>query len=96
VVFDPVRGEFTIPVEEKGTFSLSAPESVERIWTLCALERTGYVPANGMAADIAVTIGKEQDKPFWLVRHNGTERRCGNIRELVDSIALHGKKGDSS
>ncbi|NLD57520.1 MAG: ABC transporter ATP-binding protein [Methanomicrobiales archaeon] len=95
VVFDPVRGEFTLPADQQGTFSLDALESVERIWTLCALERIGYVPSNGVAADITITIGSDQGKPFWLVRHNGAEQRCGNIRELVDSLALR-KKGDSS
>lgn len=95
VVFDPVRGEFTLPVDQQGTFSLDALESVEKIWTLCALERIGYVPGNGGAADITVTIGSDQGKPFWLVRHDGAEQRCGNIRELVDCLALW-KKGDSS
>jgi len=97
VNFDPVRGEFTIPVVKKGTFSLVAPESVERIWTRYALERIGYVPANGVTADITVVLRKDEEKPVWLFCHDGEEQRCESIRKLVDSISVSCQgKGDKN
>jgi iron complex transport system ATP-binding protein len=94
VHFDPVRGEFSIPVDTQGTFSLSAPESVERIWTRYALERIGFIQAEGTIADIAVTIRKEGDKTRWHYSHVGGQQDCNSIRELIGCIASHHSEGD--
>ena len=87
VSFDPVRGEFTIPVEKKGTFRLIAPESVERIWTLYALERIGFVQTAEDRADIAVTVRKDGENPVWLLSSHGREKMCENIHGLVKCIS---------
>jgi iron complex transport system ATP-binding protein len=86
VRFDPTRGEFTIPVVKRGTFSLAAQESVERIWTLFALERIGFVPATEKPADVTVTLHNE-GKPIWHVSHLGGDRHCGSICEMVEGIS---------
>ncbi|GAB6285688.1 MAG: ABC transporter ATP-binding protein [Methanoregula sp.] len=96
VSFDAVRGEFTIPVEKRGTFTLIAPESVERIWTSYALERIGYVPADGTVSDIIVTIHKDGQKPVWNLSHPGGEQTCESIRSLVESISITCFLGDDS
>lgn len=94
VRFDAARGEFTIPVEKKGTFSLVAPESIERIWTLYALERIGYLPAEGSVADISVTVQKDGDTLRWQFSHRDYRRECGSIRELVECISTRHNGGD--
>jgi iron complex transport system ATP-binding protein len=94
VRFDPVRGEFSIPVVKRGTFALTAPESAERIWTMYALERIGFVPANGDPADIRVTVRMESGGARWhCILPNG-EHECATIRDLIDRIAS-GSGGDS-
>ncbi|MDD1691015.1 MAG: ABC transporter ATP-binding protein [Methanoregula sp.] len=94
VNFDPIRGEFTIPVEKKGTFALSAPESVERIWTLYALERIGFLPTDGAAADISVTVRKDGKGPRWHCTHPNGDHECGSIHELIECISARHKGGD--
>ncbi|MFA5294806.1 MAG: ABC transporter ATP-binding protein [Methanoregulaceae archaeon] len=87
VHFDASRGEFTIPVDKRGTFSLSAQDSIERIWTSYALERIGFVPADGAVPDITVTIQKDGSKPAWTLSHAGEEQTCESIRNLVEIIS---------
>lgn len=95
VHFDAVRGEFTIPVEKRGTFMLAAPESVEKIWTTYALERIGFVPTEGSGADITVIVQKTGEKTRWLFCHSGTVQECESICMLVESISsLHRGGGD--
>jgi len=89
VSFDPIRGEFTIPVEKKGTFSIVAPESIERIWTLYALERIGFTPAEGSMADIDVMVRKDGEKPVWQLCNSDGKWECENICELVECISAH-------
>ena len=93
VCFDPVRGEFTIPVEQKGTFSLIAPESIERIWTQYALERIGFTPMGGPVADIEVIVRKDGEKPTWQICDSDGKRECENIRELVECISARHEGG---
>ncbi|MBN2734068.1 MAG: ABC transporter ATP-binding protein [Methanomicrobiaceae archaeon] len=94
VSFDSIRGEFTIPVQKKGTFTFTGTESVERIWTLCALERIGFTPADGDESDITLTLEKNGDKPAWLLTHAGGENRCESICKLVESISYLYPAGD--
>jgi len=91
VHFDTTRGEFTIPVEKRGTFSISAPESVERIWTMYALERIGFCPSG--SPDISVTVEISGKKPLWRVRLNDEEKECWSIREMVEHISTGYRKG---
>jgi iron complex transport system ATP-binding protein len=93
VCFDPVRGEFTIPVEHKGTFSLIAPESIERIWTRYALERIGFMPVGGPVADIEVIVRKDGEKPIWQICDSDGKRECKNIREMVECISARHEGG---
>ncbi len=95
VHFDPVRGEFSIPVEKRGTFALSAPGSVERVWTLYALERIGFLPSAGEEADIHIAIRMEHDSVRWHYDHPEGEIECRSIRELIDCIARHHTGGDA-
>ncbi len=94
VHFDAVRGEFSIPVERRGTFTLSAPESVVRIWTRCALERIGFVQAEGTTADISVTVRNEGDKTWWHYSQLGGQQDCNSIRELIGCITFPHNNGD--
>ncbi|MDD5144192.1 ABC transporter ATP-binding protein [Methanoregula sp.] len=88
VCFDTRRGEFSIPVDHRGTFTLTAPEeSVERIWTLYALERIGYAPAGEAEAGIHVMVTKDSLRTRWHVRHSCGERECGSIRELIEWLS---------
>jgi iron complex transport system ATP-binding protein len=89
VHFDPVRGEFTIPIEKKGTFSLTAQKSVERIWTWYALERIGYLPANGENEDIAVTIRNDDGTAVWELRTGTATMECRSIAALIECILAH-------
>jgi iron complex transport system ATP-binding protein len=93
VSFDPIRGEFTIPVEKKGTFSIVAPESIERIWTLYALERIGFIPAEGAMADIEVIVRIDGETPIWQLCNSDGKCECENIRELVERISAHHERG---
>ena len=93
VSFDPVRGEFTIPVEQRGTFSLVAPESIERIWTLYALERIGFMPVGRSVADIEVIVQKDGEKPVWQLCNSEGKRECENIQELVECISACNEGG---
>ncbi|MDO9035627.1 MAG: ABC transporter ATP-binding protein [Methanoregula sp.] len=95
VHFDAIRGEFSIPVERRGTFLLSASESVERIWTLYALERIGFVPAGNAAPDISVSVRMDENGPRWYYSHPAGEHNCGSIRELVECISVHHNGGDN-
>ena len=95
VHFDQVRGEFSIPVEKRGTFALSAPDTVERIWTLYALERIGYVPSQGESADIRVTVTRTPDAGArWHCVHTGGELECGSIHDLIGHISGRNKGDD--
>lgn len=95
VHFDAARGEFSIPVEKKGTFALSAPESVERLWTLYALERIGFVPAAaGEAPDISVTVHLNGNTTRWQYTNPAGTGECGSIRELVGCISSAQGGGD--
>lgn len=87
VHFDTIRGEFTIPVDKKGTFKLHASESVHRIWTLYALERIGFTQTREEDADIVVNIRNGEEAVCWGIRHPAGESECGTIRELVDCIS---------
>ncbi len=87
VHFDPTRGEFTIPIDKKGTFSLQASESVERIWTLYALERIGLVPEDEEQADISITLNYDAQQPVWSLSHSTGNQQCGSICELVEGIS---------
>ncbi|KUG19342.1 MAG: ABC transporter ATP-binding protein [Methanomicrobiaceae archaeon] len=91
--FDPVRGEFTIPIEKKGTFALRARKSVERIWTWYALERIGYLPADGERGDITVTIRKVDGKPVWEIRTDTVARECSSLAELIETISANDREG---
>jgi iron complex transport system ATP-binding protein len=95
--FDTVRGEFTIPVDKRGTFLLSAPDSVERIWTLYALERIGFMPAAGDTdADVSVTVQKKGGAVRWHYTHPGGNGECGSIRELIECIYARPMGGDDN
>lgn len=96
VHFDAVRGEFSIPVEKRGTFALSAPESVERIWTMYALERIGFIPSDGAVADISVTVRKDGKGPRWHCAHPDGDQECGSICELIECISARNKGGDGN
>lgn len=93
VHFDAVRGEFTIPVKRRGTFALLAPEGVERIWTQNALERIGFVPAEGNTADISVTIQKDGKTCCWRYRSPEREQECSSVHELLECIFAYPKRG---
>ena len=95
VCFDPVRGEFTIPVENKGTFSLIAPESIESIWTRYALERIGFLPVGGPVADIEVVVRKDGEKPIWQICDSDGKQECKNIREMVECISARYEGGNN-
>ncbi|WP_214084101.1 ABC transporter ATP-binding protein [Methanoculleus sp.] len=95
VSFDPVRGEFAIPIEKKGTFVLEAQKSVEQIWTWYALERIGYLPAEGGMGDITVTIRNDGGKTMWEIRTGAVAEECASIAELIESIsAFDRSRGD--
>lgn len=96
VHFDAARGEFSIPVERRGTFLLSAPESVERIWTLYALERIGFVAADGPVGDISITFRKDEKGSRWQCTHPGGDHECGSIRDLVECILAYPSGGDDN
>jgi len=96
VHFDPVRGEFSIPVNQRGTFHLCAPESVERIWTMYALERIGFVHTPPDSADIRITVQKNKERTRWHCAHRGGELECGSIRELVGHVAAGYDGGDDN
>lgn len=96
VYFDPARGEFSIPVDKRGTFALTAPESVERIWTVYALERIGFVPSQSDTADIRVAVQKNTGGVRWNCSHAGGEHECGSIRELVGHVAARYNGGDGN
>ncbi|MBN1431369.1 MAG: ABC transporter ATP-binding protein [Methanomicrobiaceae archaeon] len=93
VYFDTIRGEFTIPVEKRGTFSLSAPESIEKIWTLYALERIGYTPATGPEGDIRITIGNNGGAPEWDILIEGSAKKCSSISEIIECLSTSGRGG---
>ena len=99
VSFDAVRGEFTIPVEKKGTFSLSAPESIEKIWTLYALERIGYTPVTAAGeteteGDIRIAISNEEGKTVWDIRTRDSGKVCSSISEMIECIPAPASGGD--
>ena len=94
VSFDPVRGEFAIPIEKKGTFVLEAQKSVEQIWTWYALERIGYLPAEGGMGDITVTIRSDGGKTMWEIRTGAVAEECASITELIESISAFDRGGD--
>lgn len=94
VHFDPERGEFSIPVEKRGTFTLSATESVERIWTLYALERIGFVQSSEGKADIHVVLRKDGGTIRWQYGHPGGEQECESIRELIECIRTDHRGGE--
>ncbi|WP_214021242.1 ABC transporter ATP-binding protein [Methanoculleus sp.] len=94
VSFDPVRGEFAIPIEKKGTFVLEAQKSVEQIWTWYALERIGYLPAEGGMGDITVTIRNDGGKTMWEIRTGAVAEECASIAELIESISAFDRRGD--
>lgn len=87
VAFDVFRGEFSIPVEKRGYFSLSAPESVERIWTAYALERIGLVSACNGEPGISVKVHRAGESPVWTISCNGEEKTCESIGDLVDAVS---------
>ncbi|PWR75716.1 ABC transporter ATP-binding protein [Methanospirillum stamsii] len=87
VHFDTTRGEFTIPVEKRGTFHLDAPESIQKIWTAYAMERIGYVPANGSSPDIVIQVTTGDSTPVWQISHQGGKKECQSIREMVECIS---------
>lgn len=95
VRFDAIRGEFSIPVEKQGTFSLAGPDSVERIWTLYAMERIGFIPAEGARADVIVTLRMDGDIPRWQYSCTRGEGVCGNLRELIGCISGSSGGGDA-
>jgi len=95
VHFDPHRGEFSIPVEKKGTFQIEGSESVQRIWTLYALERIGYVPANGSVPDIIIRVQHSQEDTIWQISHTSGNETCQSIQHLVEKIhEIRGQGGD--
>jgi len=95
VNFDPVRGEFTIPIEKKGTFALTAQKSVEKIWTWYALERIGYLPAEGEREDITVTIRKDNGNAVWELCTGTVARECTSLAELIECISACDEGDDS-
>jgi iron complex transport system ATP-binding protein len=86
VEFDPIRGEFTIPSEKKGTFVLEAPESVEKIWTYYALERIGYLPSKTGIFDISVAIRQIGGKPVWELHRGSNPMECTSLASLITAI----------
>lgn len=95
VRFDPMRGEFTLPIEKKGTFLLRAKKSVEQVWTRYALERIGYLPAEDRREDIIVTIQNDGRDVVWELQTSSVARKCGSIAELIESISAFDQGGDS-
>lgn len=94
VSFDPMRGEFTIPIEKKGTFVLEAEKSVKQIWTQYALERIGYLPAEGPVGDVIVTIRDDDGKTVWVIQTDAATEECANIAELIESISAFDRESD--
>ncbi len=62
--FDVSRGIFTIQSEQKGTFKLIGGNSIERTWTIHALERAGYCEGNEKA--LSIEINERYNKTCWI------------------------------
>jgi iron complex transport system ATP-binding protein len=93
VHFDPHRGEFSIPVEKRGTFQIEGSESVQRIWTLYALERIGYIPAEGSIPDFIVRVQNFPEGTTWQISHSDCIENCCSIQHLVEKIHGFRKPG---
>ncbi len=93
VHFDPHRGEFSIPVEKRGTFQIEGSESVQRIWTLYALERIGYIPVEGSIPDFIVHVHNFQEGTTWQISHSDGIETCCSIQHLVEKIHGLRKRG---
>jgi iron complex transport system ATP-binding protein len=87
VYFDPYRGEFSIPVAKRGTFHIIGSDPMYRLWTVYALERIGYVQANGADPDFVIRIHKSQNEAIWQILHQNDHATCCNIQQLVEKIS---------
>jgi iron complex transport system ATP-binding protein len=86
VVFDRAAGVFRIPPEGKVEIRL-AGTGVQTFWTRRALQRVGFVVAEGGAALIHVL--QEGNYPVWTLEAGGVVARFDSIAALLEGLRRH-------
>lgn len=98
VLFDRKKGDFTIPVKNRGEVFLKGEHSIEYIWTVNALERLGVKITGESENSCNIFIDRTGENTKWIFNQNKKSGQvsCENIEELVMHLLDFFKEGDNN